>query len=293
MNILLLGKNGQLGWELQRTLLPMGNVIAMGREDLDLSDFKKIIHTVRAVCPQLIVNASAYTAVDKAEGEQELALAINGTAVGVLAEAAKNVGAALIHYSTDYIFDGIKNTPYTEDDTPNPINIYGETKLAGERAIQQVEVPFLILRTSWVYGLRGKNFFATMMKLFREQEEIKVVDDQIGAPTWSRCIAEATANIVAQGAKDIKTFLTDKSGVYHLSCCGEVSWFDFANAIKELDSNKGEHLCKRIHRIPTLDYPTPARRPKYSALNNDKASDVFSVHSPQWKKTLEMALGVS
>jgi dTDP-4-dehydrorhamnose reductase len=188
--ILLTGKNGQVGWELQRTLATLGEVVTLDRQDLDLADPDSIRRVVREHKPNLIVNAAAYTAVDKAEEESDLAMVINGTAPGILAEEAKRLSAAIIHYSTDYVFDGSKNTPYTEEDAPNPLNVYGRTKLAGERAIQAVGAPYLILRTSWVYGMRGKNFLLTILRLARERNEIKVVNDQIGAPTWSRIIAQ-------------------------------------------------------------------------------------------------------
>ncbi len=217
MKILLLGKNGQVGWELQRTLAPLGQVIALGRKELDLVEGAAIRSTVRAVNPDLIVNAAAYTAVDKAEKEAELALAVNAAAPGVLAEEAMLCRAALIHYSTDYVFDGIKVEPYIEDDKPNPINTYGKTKLEGDRSIQATEVPHLIFRTGWIYSLRGSNFLLTILRLAREREELNVVNDQFGAPTWSRLIAEATALVVAQGIKDIWTFSANHQGIYNLS----------------------------------------------------------------------------
>ncbi len=194
--ILITGTNGQVGFELLRSLAGLGTVIAAGRDELDLADPDAIRRTLRDTKPGLIVNAAAYTAVDKAEAEPELALAINGVAPGILAEEAKRLGAALIHYSTDYVFDGSKGAPYTEDDAPRPISAYGRTKLAGEHAIQAVGVPHLILRTSWVYGARGSNFLLTILRLAKEREELSIVDDQIGAPTWSRAIAMATAGIL-------------------------------------------------------------------------------------------------
>ena len=199
LKILLLGKNGQVGWELHRTLSPLGEVIATDRRDLDITDFHRVRETIHTIRPRVIVNATAYTAVDRAEDEPELAMLINGTAPGVLAEEAKKCGALLVHYSTDYVFDGTKKEPYTEEDTPNPLNVYGRTKLKGEEAIQSVDGNYLIFRTSWVYGERGHNFYLTIRRLAKEKEEISVVDDQIGAPTWCRTIAENTTFILAQG----------------------------------------------------------------------------------------------
>ena len=198
MKILLTGKNGQVGWELQRTLTTLGDVVAIDRKGMDLANPDSIRNTIRAVRPDLIVNAAAYTAVDKAESEPELAMAINGIAPGIMAEEAGRLGAAMVHYSTDYVFDGTKTTPYTEGDILNPINVYGKTKLAGEQAVQAAGIPHLIFRTSWVYGLRGRNFLLTILRLAKEWDELKIVDDQIGAPTWSRMVAEATATILAQ-----------------------------------------------------------------------------------------------
>ena len=196
--ILLTGKNGQVGWELERSLQPLGQVIAFDRSGLDLASPDSIRAVIREVKPELIVNPAAYTAVDKAESEPDLAMAVNGVAPGIIAEEAKRLGAALIHYSTDYVFDGTKAEPYTEDDVPKPINVYGKTKLAGEQAVQAIGVPHLIFRTSWVYGMRGKNFLLTILRMAKEKDELRIVDDQFGAPTWSRMIAETTAQVLAQ-----------------------------------------------------------------------------------------------
>jgi len=290
MKILILGKNGQVGWELQRTMAALGNVIAWDIEDVDLTDEKALRAGIRYVKPQLIVNSAAYTAVDKAEAEPDRAMAINGLAPGILAEEAKKLGAGIIHYSTDYVFDGSKKTPYVEGDKPNPINVYGETKLAGEEAIKKSGCPYLILRVSWVYGLRGKNFLKTMMKLLCEREEISVVNDQIGSPTWSRLVAEATALIAAQGVKDMYTFMVENSGIYHLASSGKTSWYGFVETIKELDHNKDEHICQKVQPIQTNGYPTPAERPKYSALDNSKVNKTFGIYLPQWEDALTMAL---
>ncbi len=295
--ILLTGSTGQVGWELERTLMTLGEVISVGREvsppglRIDLSQPDTIRHVIREVQPDLIVNPAAYTAVDKAESEPELAMALNGTAPGVIAEEAKLLGAGVIHYSTDYVFNGTQATPYTEQDEPDPQNIYGKTKLAGEKAIQAVGAPHLILRTSWVYGLRGKNFLLTMLKLAREREEIRVVDDQIGAPTWSRMIAESTAQILSQGKEDLIGYLSSNTGIYNLTATGQTSWYGFAKAIFEVDSKRSEHKLKNLVAIPSEQYPTPAKRPAYSSLDTSKISSTFGLALPSWQRNLELVLG--
>ncbi|MBF2067316.1 MAG: dTDP-4-dehydrorhamnose reductase [Calothrix sp. C42_A2020_038] len=303
MRILLTGSSGQVGWELQRSLAAFGEVVCAGRaasvnsEDnslhLDLSAPETICSVIREVKPNLIVNPAAYTAVDKAETEPQLAMAVNGTAPGIIAEEAKRLGAVVIHYSTDYVFNGTQSTPYTEDDQPDPQNIYGRTKLAGEKAIQAVDVPHLILRTSWVYGLRGKNFLLTMLKLAREREELKVVNDQIGAPTWSRMIATVSADIVAQGQTDLVDFISSNSGIYHLTATGQTSWYEFAKAIFENDPNKNQQKLKHLLPIPSHEYPTPAKRPAYSTLDTSKISKKFSINLYNWQDALLSAFAES
>jgi dTDP-4-dehydrorhamnose reductase len=303
--ILLTGKNGQVGWELHQALSPLGEVVALDRWQLDLADPGQIRERVREIKPDLIVNAAAYTAVDRAETEPELAMAINGLAPGILAEEANRIGAAIIHYSTDYVYDGIKTTPYTEEDTPNPLNVYGRTKLAGEQAVRAVGASHLILRTSWVYGLRGKNFLLTILRLAREREELKVVDDQLGAPTWSRTIAEATARILTSGAWPASgTWPADatspassawpsptNSGIYHLTASGSTSWYGFAEAILSLDQNPAEQVYRQLIPIPTSAYPTPAHRPANSVLSNTKLKAVFGLTLPSWEQSLAEAQG--
>lgn len=296
MRILVTGTTGQVGWELLRTLMTLGEVIPVGSSvsnaalRMDLANPDAIRRMFREVKPDLIVNAAAYTAVDKAESEPELAMAINGIAPGVMAEEAKLLDAAIIHYSTDYVFDGTKATPYNELDMPNPQNTYGKTKLAGERAIQAVGVPHLILRTSWVYGLRGKNFLLTMVKLAREREELKVVNDQIGAPTWSRMIAEATAQLVSYFTPSVSRFLASKSGVYHLSASGQTSWYGFAKAIFQHYPDPAERKIQRLIAIASEQYPTPARRPAYSLLDSRTLYNTFGLILPDWQNTLELLL---
>ena len=283
MKILLTGVNGQVGWELQRALAPLGEVIAADRSLLDLADAAGIRRTVAALAPDLIVNPAAYTAVDKAESEPELAHAINAAAPGALAAC----GIPLVHFSTDYVFDGRKPGAYTEDDAPNPLGVYGATKLAGEQAIQRAGIPYLILRTSWVYGLRGRNFLLTMQRLARERDTLAVVDDQFGAPTWSRLIAEATALTVARWLDRPDQGAT--SGVYHLSCAGRTSWHGFTAAILA-HLAASEAKLARLTAIPTSDYPTPAARPANSQLDCGKLAETFGVRLPDWEQALALCL---
>ncbi len=281
MKILLNGKNGQVGWELQRTLATLGEVVAVDRREMDLANPDSIRHAIRAARPDLIVNAAAYTAVDKAEAEPDLAMAINGIAPGIMAEEAGRLGAAMVHYSTDYVFDGTKATPYAEEDLPNPLNVYGKTKLTGERAVQAAGIPHLILRTSWVYGLRGRNFLLTVLRLAKERDELKIVDDQFGAPTWSRMIAEATAQILAQ-RKD----LDEVGGLCHLTAAGQTSWHGFTRAI--LDQRDLGSAKPRLAAIPTADYPLPAPRPHHSGLDNTKLRQTFGLALPAWDAALKL-----
>lgn len=280
--ILVTGKNGQVGWELQRTLAPLGQIIALDAEDMDLSDADAIRRKVREIAPHIIVNPAAHTAVDKAEAEPDLAMAINGTASGVLAEEAKKLDALLIHYSTDYVFDGTKASPYVESDSPNPQSVYGKTKLAGEQAIQAVGGKHLILRTSWVYGVHGGNFVKTILRLAKERSELRIVADQYGAPTWARLLAESTAQIMGKYAED-------KSGVYHLTSSGRTNWHEFAEAIVRLARQYDDALKDKpltIHPIATNEYPLPAKRPANSSLSTEKIRKTFSVELPQWEKDL-------
>jgi dTDP-4-dehydrorhamnose reductase len=286
VKILLVGKNGQVGWELQRTLAPLGDVVAVDRQGMDLANPDSILSAIRAVRPDLIVNAAAYTAVDKAESEPELAMAINGIAPGIMAEEAKRIGAAMIHYSTDYVFDGGKTAPYKEDDEPNPRNVYGRTKLAGEQAIQAAGIPHLILRTSWVYGTRGRNFLLTILRLAGEREELKIVEDQTGAPTSSRMIAEATAQILAQCSLSI----AERTGLYHLTAAGQTSWYGFAAAMLEYRAQATGVAGPRLMPIPTSAYPLPATRPQYSVMSNDKLNGTFGVAIPSWQDGLGLCM---
>lgn len=243
--------------------------------------------------PDVVVNAAAYTAVDKAEEEPDLAMAVNATAPGILAEETKRIGALLVHYSTDYVFDGEKNAPYTEDDAPKPINVYGKTKLAGEQAILAVGTPHLILRTSWVYGARGKNFLLTILRLARERPELKIVNDQTGAPTWSRMIAEATAQILVKIYPANTAYVSrtpNLSGIYHLTGSGDTTWFDFADAILKDAAHLIPGPSARLMPISTADYPLPAKRPRNSLMSNRKLGDVFGLAMPSWQDMLKLCL---
>jgi dTDP-4-dehydrorhamnose reductase len=290
MKILLTGKTGQVGYELERSLQGLGEIIALDRSQMDLADLAKVRDVIRSVKPTLIINPAAYTAVDKAESEPNLAMRINGEAPAVIAEEAKKLGAAMIHYSTDYVFDGSKSAPYVETDTPCPINVYGRTKLAGEQAIQAVGVPHLILRTSWVYGMRGKNFLLTILRLAQERDELRIVADQHGAPTWCRTISDTTAHIVANIQGLPPTQAADvwraHSGIYHLSSQGDTTWHGFASAImaQPVVAKK-----PRVTPIATQDYPTPAKRPAWSLLSCNKFNDAFC-QLPQWEQALALCM---
>lgn len=285
--ILITGKDGQVGWELQRSLALLGNVWAFDRQGLDLQDPEAIRKAIHEIKPDLIVNAAAYTAVDKAEVDHEAAHAVNAVAPGVMAEEAKKCGALLVHYSTDYVFDGLAEKPYREVDQTKPLNTYGKTKLDGELAIQAVSGKHLILRTSWVYGTRGKNFLLTMLRLGKERELLKIVSDQVGAPTWSRLIAGATAHMVtrALNLQDQK----DMWGIYHLTSSGQTSWFGFAEEIFSLKSSLGASIPK-LEKIATSQYPLPATRPGYSVLSNEKLANTFQLAMPSWREGLHLCM---
>ncbi|MEQ8464909.1 dTDP-4-dehydrorhamnose reductase [Coleofasciculus sp. E1-EBD-02] len=284
--ILLTGMAGQLGSELQQTLVPLGEVMGVDRQGLDLTQPDKIRQVIGEVQPDVIVNAAAYTAVDKAETETELANAINGTAPTIMAEAAQELGATLIHVSTDYIFDGRKNTPYTEEDTPEPINAYGQSKRLGEEGVLKNCDRAIILRTAWVYGAQGKgNFVKTMLRLGAERDELRVVVDQVGTPTWTGDLASAIAQLVQSLKSDTLT------GIYHFTNSGVTSWYDFAVAIFEEAQQIGFPLqIKQVIPITTAEYPTPAARPAYSVLSTQKISAVVGTHPPHWRTALRQML---
>lgn len=288
--ILLTGPNGQVGWELQRTLGSLGEVVALDSSALNLADAGQVRETVRGLAPQIIVNPAAYTAVDKAESEPELARAVNAVAPALLAEEARRLDALLVHYSTDYVFNGSGSRPWREDDPCDPLNVYGTTKLEGERAIQESGCRHLIFRTSWVYGARGSNFLLTMRRLMRERPELKIVADQMGAPTWCRDLAEATALVLSQiygrgsSIRDAEPW-----GVYHVSNGGETSWHGFAEAIQCLEGDEPASSA-RLLPIPSSEYPTPAQRPLNSRLDSDKLARVFGVRLPDWRAALALCL---
>jgi dTDP-4-dehydrorhamnose reductase len=275
--ILVTGARGQLGRELAAALSAHGEIVAVDRVALDLADRTNIVRTVRSVRPTLIVNAGAYTAVDRAEQERDLAFAINATAPGILAEEARRCGAVLIHYSTDYVFDGAQRTPYSESAPTDPLNVYGASKLGGERAIAHVSASALTFRTSWIYSLVGSNFLLTMRKLAAERDELRVVADQTGVPNWSRALARATATLVSRG----NAYLAERAGLYHLCAGGEATWYEFARAIL------GEDSRPRIVPITTAEYPTPARRPVYGVLDTQLFQRTFGFALPQWQATLK------
>lgn len=288
--ILLIGPTGQVGWELLRCLQPLGQVFSAGRNHselaIDLTYPDSIRKVIREVKPAIILNAAAYTGVDKAEQEPELANAINGTAPGIIAEESLRLKTLLIHYSTDYVFDGNHDLPFTETDAVNPLGIYGASKLAGEQAIATIGGQYFIFRTAWVYGLRGQNFLRTMQRLAKERDELKIVADQIGAPTWSLMIAQATAHILAQLRSPLHSINIEKlSGIYHLTCAGQTNWYEFAKAIIAQSDKQA-----RVLPITTADYPTPAKRPAYSVLSNAKLAETFGITLPAWDKALLICL---
>ena len=291
MKILLLGKNGQIGWELQRALGVLGEVVALDRSGADglcgdLADPQGLAETVRRVQPQLIVNAAAYTAVDQAERESELAHAVNALAPGVLAQEAARLNAWLVHYSTDYVFDGSGETPWRETDTPAPLNVYGQTKLEGERLIQTSGCKHLIFRTSWVYGARGGNFAKTMLRLARERDSLSVIDDQVGAPTGADLLADVTAQAVRHVLPPTGHNFLTPSGVYHLAAGGQTSWHGYARFVLDTARQMGVALKagpEAVRPIPSASYPTPARRPHNSRLDTRKLQVAFGLSLPPWQ----------
>jgi dTDP-4-dehydrorhamnose reductase len=274
--ILLTGAAGQVGFELARSLGAHGEVIALDRATLDLANADAVVACVRQARPQLIVNAAAYTAVDRAESERDAAFAVNARAPGILAEEAKRLGAVLIHYSTDYVFDGGRTTPYDEDAPTAPLNVYGASKLEGERAIAQSGARAVVFRTSWVYGARGSNFLLTMLRLGKERDELRVVADQRGTPNWCRTLSQATAAAVGHGLP----WLAERAGLYHLASAGSTTWHGFAQAIL------GDAPRPRVVGIATADYPTPARRPAYGVLATRKFEATFGYAMPDWRDAL-------
>ncbi|PZX29383.1 dTDP-4-dehydrorhamnose reductase [Cupriavidus phytorum] len=289
---LVTGSNGQVGFELRRSLAPLGKVVALDRSSCDLSRPDDIRRAVRENQPDVIVNPAAYTAVDKAESEPELAYAINGTAVGVLAEEAKALGSLLVHYSTDYVFDGTKAGAYVEIDAVNPQSVYGKSKLAGEQAIAAAGAAHLVFRTCWVAGAHGSNFAKTMLKLSRERDSLRVIADQFGAPTTAALIADVTAQVVARHwlSADRTSFA---SGIYHLAAAGETTWHAYASEVLRYAAAKGIELKvdpARIEAIPATAYPLPAPRPANSRLDTSKLRQTFGIHLPDWQQGVHYLL---
>ena len=288
--ILQIGTKGQLGWELLRTCAPLGEVVALDYPDVDLSDSTGLRELVRNVKPDIIINAAAYTNVDKAESEPELARAINATGPGVLAEEAKKIHAVLVHYSTDYVFDGTKGSPYVETDQPNPLNVYGQTKLEGEQAIAASGCVNLVLRTSWVYSMRQGGFVTKVLQWAREQEVMRVVDDQISSPTSARMLAEITALILAQGRNDVYGYLSEKGGLYHCAGGGSCSRYEWAKAILELDPRKEEQVVKELLPAKSSDFAVPANRPMVSVLDCGNLEGKFNLYISPYKFLLQWVM---
>ena len=300
MKLLISGANGQVGWQLQRTLAPLGEVVALTRSELDLAD-AAAPSVVREIRPDILINAGAYTAVDKAESEAKLAHAVNAEGPGRFANELARYGGLMIHYSTDYVFDGTKKEPYTEEDPTNPLNVYGQSKLAGELAIAASGCAYLILRTSWVYDSRGKNFLRTVLRVARERNELRMVDDQHGAPTWARAIAETTAAIIAKSMLEKKSESWQRTGVYHLTAAGSTTWAGFAQAILDAHeellawpADTGEFsaplLAKRVAPITSEMFKAAARRPRNSRLSNAKLERDFGLKLPEWRHLLRLAM---
>lgn len=291
--ILLLGKNGQLGWELRRALAPLGEITAIDREEVDLSQPGQLRGVVADAHPQVIVNASAYTDVDGAESRPQQAMSVNRDAPAILAEESHRLGIPLIHYSTDFVFDGSLGRAYTETDTPNPLSLYGQSKLEGEQAIQAAGCIYLIFRTSWVYSLRGNGFVSKVLRWAREKESLRVVDDQVGSPTWARMLAEMTSLVLMQAEARGPEWLAERSGLYHLAGSGAANRLEWAQAILALDANPHEQRCKRLEPAKTADFPAPAQRPLYSALDCGLFSATFGLHIPDWRENLQLAMDTS
>jgi dTDP-4-dehydrorhamnose reductase len=291
MKIVLFGKSGQLGGELQRTLPILGEVVSLDREELDLCDLDAIQKLLSKLEPTIIINASAYTDVDLAEKETDLTMKINALAPGVMAEMSRKLGAILIHYSTDYVFDGKKNVPYTESDPTNPLNVYGKSKLAGEENISQAGDAYLILRTSWVYSLRRNSFVNKVLKWSRQNKTLKIVSDQVSSPTWARTLAEITSFVLAQNKKDRYENIRERLGIYHLTGGGYTSRYEWAKQILSNDPEPSEQIVQTIEPALSEDFPTPAIRPLFSALDCTRFKTTFDLQLPSWEQTLKLAMG--
>lgn len=290
MRILLLGNTGQLGWELERTLAPLGEVTASDYPAINLVEPDSILPLIQRIQPQVIVNATAYTAVDRAESEADLVRTVNATAPGLIAQEAFQIRATLIHFSTDYVFDGTKGSPYIESDKPHPLSVYGQSKLEGEQAVIQAGGAALVLRTSWVYSLRRDSFVTKVLSWARQQKKLRLVSDQISGPTWARMLAEITAQLLAKAGKDPYDWLAERRGLYHLAGSGYCSRLEWGEAILRLDTQRQEHIVEEILPAYTTDFPTPARRPLFSALDCTHFGEVFGLRLPDWEEALRLAM---
>lgn len=290
MKILLFGRNGQLGSEFQRILRRLGEATFLDQDDLDLCDIHALTETLDTLKPNLIVNASAYTAVDRAETEQETAMKINALAPGAMAEWARKSQTVLIHYSTDYVFDGRKGLPYMESDLANPLNIYGKSKLAGERAVAQAGDAYLILRTSWVYSMQGNSFVSKVLEWARKNETLKIVSDQVSNPTWARDLAWATEQAILQNQANLLDVMRERHGVYHLAGNGYASRYEWAKQILANDPNWIEQLVRSLEPVSSDEFPTPALRPLFTALDCTKFEATFNLKMPDWKESLKDAM---
>jgi len=290
MRIVLFGKNGQLGWEFQRILPILGEVIALGRDEVDVSNLQKVKETLDKLKPNLIINTSAYTEVDRAETDVESAMNINALAPAVMAEAARKQDAVFIQYSTDYVFDGKKDIPYTENDPTHPLNTYGRSKLMGEENIKQAGDAYLILRTSWVYSLRGNSFVNKVLGWARKNENLKVVSDQISSPTWARMLAGITSLMLAQNSANLFEVVLERRSVYHLAGAGYTSRYEWAKEILVNDPNRTEQIVRDLEPARSDDFPTTAVRPLFSALDCTRFEDTFGLKLPNWNSTLKLAM---
>jgi dTDP-4-dehydrorhamnose reductase len=290
MKILLFGKHGQLGWELQRSLQGLGQVLAYDYPEVDFTEPSLLRQLVVDFGPQIVINAVAFTEVDKAESEAGRAKLINAEAPALLAEVCRGIGAALIHYSTDYVFDGMKATPYTENDAPRPLNVYGQTKLDGEGAILQAGATSLIFRTAWVYSMRRDSFVSKVLSWAHSQPEIRIVDDQISNPTWARALAEITAKLLAKAGPDPLPWLSERRGLYHLAGWGFTSRLDWAKAILQNDSDQTHQVVQRVLPARSVEFPTAAARPLFTALDCGKFEQTFAVRLPDWESALSLAM---
>lgn len=293
MKIVLIGKNGQLGWEIQRSIAPLGKITALGRDQLDVSDHTAVKNILEELKPDLLINTSAYTDVDQAETQSELATKINSVTPGIMAEVARKTRAVFIHYSTDYVFDGQSAAPYVEADQTNPLNMYGKSKLMGEENIRQAADAYLIFRTSWVYSLRGNSFVNKVLAWSRKNQRLRIVSDQVSSPTWARMLAETTSLVIATRKANLWESMREKSGIYHLAGSGYTSRYEWAQQILANDPNRTGQLVQTIEPVPSGEFSTPATRPLFSALNCEKFSRTFGLRLPDWEESLQLAMAGS